>query len=66
VLVFESATCSDGTTRDVDVSFPADASMNASYDLRVEVTSVGGESGWRATDFNGPWVLHRCTLAGCR
>ena len=65
VLVFESASCSDGTARDVAVSFPADASMNASYELRVEVSSVGGETGWRATDFNGPWVLHRCTRAGC-
>jgi len=66
VLVFESAPCSDGTARDVEVSFPVDASMNSAYDLRVEVTSVGGESGWRATEFNGPWVLHRCTRAGCR
>jgi hypothetical protein len=66
VLVFEAATCSDGVARDVNIAFPADASGNSSYDLRVEVASVGGDTGWRATDFNGPWTIRRCTRAGCR
>lgn len=66
VLVFEAARCSDGIARDVNIAFPADASGNSAYDLRVEVASVGGDTAWRATDFNGPWTIHRCTSAGCR
>ncbi len=64
VLVLAGA-CSDGVARDVQISFPADATGNASSDLRVTIASVGGESGWRATDFNGPWMLQECPLTGC-
>jgi hypothetical protein len=66
MLVFEATACSDGVPRDVNIAFPGDPSGNASYDLAVEVASVGGEGGWKATEFNGPWGLRRCPRADCR
>lgn len=52
--------CTDGSPRDIVIDFKTDPSLNATDELRVEVASVGGRTDWRATEFNGPWVLQRC------
>jgi hypothetical protein len=50
--------CSDGTPRDIRLSFETDASANATGGAEVKLVSVGGDPRW--SHDNWAWAFRKC------